>query len=109
MVEAADVTPGEQPQSESIADQEQVSERAKNKIGDFLAYKNELLSKLKAVEACISENTLSEQNPEGLLANNGQNLLECLQTTTTKFRELLRQEEAHWAQNYLLSLLPPEP
>lgn len=102
MVEAA-------PPRGDIAAQEQVTERARNKIDEFRAYKTEFLSKINALEPFITQNTQSEQNPNGLLAINAPQLLECLRMTTTKFRELLRQEEAQWAQNYLLTLLPPEP
>ena len=54
---------------------------------------------LDDVRKKIRENCKSEQNQDGLLTGKQEDYLQCLEMDYRKFEQLLRQNEANWADN----------
>ena len=64
---------------------------------------SEIHERLSNVHVIVRENLTSEKNPDGLLTAGEANYIKCLQLQHTELEELLRQDEAHWAENREMS------
>ena len=58
---------------------------------------------LADIHGLIKENSQSKGNPHCLLTRGEQTYLECLEIKHAKLEELLRSDEAHWAEHLEMS------
>ena len=55
------------------------------------------LEHLEEARAKVRSNVLTEENPYGLLTRGEEKYLRCLDLNLESFKNLIRQDEAHWA------------
>ena len=68
----------------------------KGEIDEDMAKAHESLDRVRGK---IQANTLSEHNPHGLLSGNQNDYLKCLEMKHRDFEQLLKKDEARWAEN----------
>ena len=79
---------------------------AESRMTCFTLVKKEIDQQMKVIQekvdiviATIKANVQSVDNPTGLLMRGEAEYLKCLQIKNERLEELMRQDEAHWAEN----------
>ena len=79
---------------------------AENRMMSFTQVKKEIDSQMAVIKekvdtviATITGNVQSDENPTGLLMKGEAEYLKCLEINSKRLEELMRQDEAHWAEN----------
>ena len=79
---------------------------AKKKVEGFRILKGEIDRQMSQIHEGISKvqcviraNVFNKKNQDGLLTSGEASYLKCLQMQHVQLEEILRKDEAHWAQN----------